>query len=147
MDVLAVASWGGHFEQLRKLRAAWTDASCVLVTTSLLRDASDGDYPIAVVKDCHGWQVFPALVCLFQAIRLVARYRPRCVVSTGALPGLLMAVAGRIAGSRVIWIDSLANAERMSTSGRVALFVADECLTQWPLVAKRQGATYSGSLF
>jgi UDP-N-acetylglucosamine:LPS N-acetylglucosamine transferase len=66
---------------------------------------------------------------------VVLRERPSVVVSTGAAPGYLAIRMGARIGARTIWIDSVANVEELSLSGRMASAVADLCLTQWPHLA------------
>lgn len=59
--------------------------------------------------------------------------RPTFVVTTGSAPGLIgIAIARTFFGARTIWIDSIANYERLSTSGRLARRFANVWLTQWP---------------
>lgn len=77
---------------------------------------------------------------------LVLRRRPRAVISTGALPGVIALAFGRLIGARTIWIDSVANAEEMSMSGRIAKRFADHWFSQWPHVAEAEGAAYEGSV-
>ena len=72
--------------------------------------------------------------------------RPDVVISTGAAPGYFALRLGKLFGARTIWVDSIANAEEMSLSGRLAQRYADLWLTQWPEVAKRDGARYEGRL-
>jgi len=146
-EVLAVGSFGGHFEQLLQLRAAWAGKACLYVTTRRVEAGEIADQPIAFVQDCHTGEVIRAARCLKQMFALFRRYRPKYLVTTGALPGLLAAVAARATGARVIWIDSVANAERLSTSGLHARWLADAHLSQWPEVAERQHSHYAGSLF
>lgn len=149
-DLIAIASFGGHLEELLELRTAWSGLDCLYVTTrpvdAEFTERNDG-VRIEVVPDCHQGQVTRILACSRQVYRLLRTHRPSCIVTTGALPGLIMAVMGRLAGARVIWIDSLANSDTLSGSGRYARWIADRHLTQWPGVAKRDGTHYSGSLF
>ena len=42
-------------------------------------------------------------------------------------------------GCRTLWVDSIANGERLSTSGRLARKVATKVLSQWPDVADAEG--------
>jgi len=63
------------------------------------------------------------------------RERPSVVVSTGAAPGYLAIRCARLMGARTLWIDSVANIEELSMSGRLASTTADLCLTQWPHLA------------
>jgi hypothetical protein len=45
-----------------------------------------------------------------------------------------------------MWIDSIANAQQLSTSGKLAGKFADVWLTQWPSVAKDHGPYYWGAV-
>jgi hypothetical protein len=67
---------------------------------------------------------------------VVLRERPTVVVSTGAAPGYLAIRCARLLGARTVWIDSVANVEELSMSGRLASTTVDLCLTQWPHLAK-----------
>ena len=59
------------------------------------------------------------LVVLWQLVRILIRERPDVVVTTGAAPGFVaLAAAKLLLGCRTIWIDSIANAERLSSSAR-----------------------------
>lgn len=49
-------------------------------------------------------------------------------------------------GANTIWIDSVANAEEMSMSGRVAKHLARSWVSQWEHVAASSGATYAGEV-
>ena len=60
------------------------------------------------------------------------------MVSTGAAPGYLAIRFARMMGARTVWIDSVANVEELSMSGRMASETADLCLTQWPHLAQGQ---------
>ena len=68
------------------------------------------------------------------------------IVTTGALPGVIGIALGRLIGARTLWIDSIANGEEMSQSGRRARMLATRCLSQWPEVAAAERVGYSGSV-
>lgn len=77
-----------------------------------------------------------ALICsALKVLRVLLRERPSVVVSTGAAPGYLAIRFGKLLGARTIWIDSVANVDELSLSGRMASGQADLCLTQWPHLA------------
>jgi hypothetical protein len=59
------------------------------------------------------------------------------VLSTGAALGFLMCFWAKLLGAKVIWLDSIANTERLSMSGRMVRRFADLILSQWPDVAAR----------
>ena len=81
-----------------------------------------------------------AFVPLFAAaVRIVLAERPDAILTTGAAPPLAFMLMGRLIGARTLWIDSIANSERLSSSGRLARRLAHKVVSQWPDVAAREG--------
>ena len=78
--------------------------------------------------------------------RILLKERPEVVVTTGAAPGLVALALARRLGSRTVWIDSIANVERLSTSGEHARRVADVWLTQWEHLARPEGPHFWGAV-
>ena len=101
-----------------------------------------------VVRDATRWDRLGSLVLLFQMARLVLRERPDVVITTGAAPGCFAVIFGRLSGARTIWVDSIANVERMSLSGRLVRPFTGLWLTQWPELAEGKDApSYAGAVF
>lgn len=144
--ILAVASAGGHWQQLMALRPAFEGHRVTYMTTlEGLADRFDAA-PAVTVPDCNRDTPLLALRgAAVIALRLI-RLRPDVVISTGALPGVIALAVGRALRARTIWVDSVANAEELSASGRLARRFADLHLTQWPEVAEAEGSSYAGSL-
>jgi len=67
-------------------------------------------------------------------------------VSTGAAPGYIAVRLGKLLGARTAWIDSVANVEEVSLSGRMVGRHADLWLTQWRHLAKDDGPQYRGEV-
>lgn len=146
ITVLAVASGGGHWEQMMLLRPALDRFETTYVTTNpdaARRDGIDGNLAI---PDANRHVPLAAIRTLASAIRIVVRSRPDVVVSTGALPGLACLIIGRMMGAKTVWIDSMANSEQLSISGRFARPFASLWLTQWQRVADETGAQFAGCL-
>ena len=75
------------------------------------------------------------------------RERLDLVITTGAAPSVLaLGMARTFLRARTIWIDSIANAECMSSSGLQARWAAKVWLTQWEHLAKPEGPQYWGSV-
>jgi UDP-N-acetylglucosamine:LPS N-acetylglucosamine transferase len=72
--------------------------------------------------------------------------RPHVVVSTGASPGFFAMLAGRLLAKKTIWVDSIANVDELSLSGRHVRHFADLWLTQWPHLERESGPRYFGSV-
>lgn len=137
--VLAVASKGGHWRQLMAMSAAFERYDVKFASTS----PELGHYTLSECSRSHWWR---GIVTIVQLIFVMVRLRPDVVVSTGALPGFLALCVARVFGARTVWVDSIANAEEMSLSGRLSKPIAELWLTQWPGVSARTGATYAGAV-
>lgn len=147
--VLAVASGGGHWIQLRRLRPAWAGCAVTYVTTragycdevagDAEEDAEEAPPRFFVVPDANRWQIGRLMRQLAAIAWIVLQTRPHAVVTTGAAPGYFAIRLGRLVGARTIWVDSIANAEELSLSGRRAGPHADLWLTQWEHLAAPGG--------
>jgi UDP-N-acetylglucosamine:LPS N-acetylglucosamine transferase len=82
----------------------------------------------------------------WRALRILLKERPDAIITTGSAPMLIFLMLGRLIGARTLWVDSLANPERMSSSGRIARRLAHETVSQWPEVAAAEGVRYWGSV-
>jgi spore maturation protein CgeB len=67
---------------------------------------------------------------------VILRERPDVIVTTGAAPGYFALRFGKWIGARTIWLDSIANVNELSMSGRIVAQYADLWLTQWPHLAR-----------
>lgn len=157
--VLAIASAGGHWVQLRRLQPAWKGCHVIYVSTSENRRKEivnehreqrvPGPHFYAVV-DATRWEKFKLVKQLFQIITILLRERPHVIISTGAAPGFFALRFGKLLGARTIWVDSIANAEELSLSGRKVKSCADLWLTQWENLAKSEAGEkqplYKGSV-
>jgi len=146
VKVLAASSGGGHWEQLMTMRGAFEDCDIVFATTipGLLTkyDIKDG----IILPDCSRDSIVQSIKCFFAAFYAVIKHRPDVVLSTGAAPGLFCLLAGRVFGKRTVWIDSIANVEKLSLSGKLAGRVATLWLTQWEHLSKANGPHYAGAV-
>lgn len=144
--ILAVASSGGHWIQLLRIRPAFGDHEITFVTTT---DGSRSDV------EGHGFRRvtnatrksgmnFPVMFA--QWVWIILQERPDVIVTTGSAPGMVALAVGKLFRKRTVWIDSIANVERLSTSGRIAGRFADLHLTQWEHLAGPSGPRYMGNV-
>ena len=144
--ILAVASGGGHWVQLLRLRPAFEGARVTYVT---VRRSYASDVPgedLRVVPDATRWNKTKLLAMAVRILWMVATIRPDVIISTGAAPGYFAIRFGRWFGARTCWVDSIANAEELSLSGRKIRSHATKVLSQWPDVAAAEGVEHAGSV-
>ena len=153
--VLAVASAGGHLVQLRRLRPAWDDCDVTYLTTDpgfradIEADAAARGQPrpgYIAVTEANRWQKFRLLKQAAEVVIALLKVRPDVIISTGAAPGFFAIRVGRWMRARTVWVDSIANAEEMSMSGRLARRFATHWLSQWEHVAEAEGAAFLGAV-
>ena len=102
---------------------------------------------VYVVGECNRNSSFQIIRVFFRCTRIIFKERPDVIVSTGAAPGFLACLLGKLIGTKVVWVDSIANVERLSLSGRLVRLIADLCLVQWPDLAERyRGVEYVGAV-
>ena len=144
--VLLVASGGGHWVQLLRLRPAFegTDVAYVCVRSTYAADVPGCRY--FTVNDATRWNKVMLAVMALRILVVLLRVRPDVVVSTGAAPGYFALRFGKLLGARTVWIDSIANVEKLSMTGTLVRRFADRWLTQWPHLAQEGGPEYAGSV-
>ena len=155
--VLAIASGGGHWIQLLRMRPAWEGCDVAYATT---HEGYRQDVSPATADDSSRFHVVPD-ANLSQKLRLVYQFvmvtvvmlreRPDVVVTTGASAGYFALRLAKLLGARTIWVDSIANAAELSLSGQRVQRYADLWLTQWPELARGSSSSnrtpdYRGSV-
>ena len=144
--ILAIASGGGHWVQLMRLRPAFEGAQTTYasVDAALALDVEGCEF--RRFHDANRERKGALLLQILQIAWILLSVRPDVVVSTGASCGYVAIRLGRLLGARTLFIDSIANAERLSLSGHMAARHASLTLTQWPHLAQHNGAQYRGSV-
>lgn len=145
--IMAIASGGGHWVQMRRLMPAFEggEAFYVSVDPSSAADVPGRTY--YTIRDVSRRDRLGFAVLIGQLARILARERPDVVITTGSAPCLFaLGMAKALLRAKTIWIDSIANAERLSSSGAQARRVADVWLTQWEHLARPGGPDYWGAV-
>lgn len=127
------------------LRPTLANYDTHFATTEPAVAAQHGISVAAALPDCNQNTPLKSLQCALASLRLVMRIKPDVIISTGSAPGFFCILAGRLTGARTLWIDSVANAERLSLSGRLSMAIAHQCWTQWGHLASSQ-LRYRGSV-
>ncbi len=153
--VLAVASTGGHWIQLSRLMPAFAGCEVHWLTTAADQEPGLRARARALGQEVAGFHLctdanrnekWRLLKMMTEILGILLKLRPDVVISTGAAPGYAALRLGRLVGARTCWIDSIANAEELSLSGRLAGPHADLFLTQWPEVARPGGPYFRGAV-
>jgi hypothetical protein len=145
--VLLVASAGGHWIELARLSEAFDGHDVQYVSTAAGACSPSGGHKVRVIADGSRSSPHKLIMAAFELSQIMRTFRPELVVTTGAAPGLVALLVGKLHGARTIWVDSIANSEKLSLSGRIAEGFADLWLTQWlHLTARHPRLQYHGQI-
>ncbi len=146
-QILAIASGGGHWTQLLRMRPAFEGCRVTYASTISGHAAQVAGSPFRTVPDANRWERVRSIRCAASVASVLIRVRPDVIVSTGALPGFFAIAFGKVVlRSRTVWVDSIANADELSMSGHHAGRFADVWLTQWEHLATVDGPDFAGSV-
>ena len=145
--VLVVASGGGHWIQMRRLAPVFRDLDVAYVSVNKDYAAEVPGHRFYSVHNVTRRDRFKLAMIVLQLIRILLIERPQVVITTGSAPGVIaLTLAKTLLRAKTIWIDSIANCMKMSTSGMQARHAADVWLTQWPELQKKGGPDYWGAV-
>ena len=144
--VLAVASGGGHWVQLLRLRPAFEDQDVAYVSVHPDYSNDVTGYRFFVINDATRWNKVGLVRMAIRLLVIFLRFRPDVVISTGAACGYFALRFAKLMGASTIWIDSIANVEELSMTGRLVKSYADLWLTQWPELARPEGPYFQGTV-
>ncbi len=142
--IMLVASPGGHFVQLSLVSECLQDMDITVVGT--YEDKPSFMYGDRYFKlsDFSRDNPYIAVKELFECLSIFKKTRPSLIVTTGAAPGLIMLLVGRLFGTKTIWLESIANSRKLSLSGKIAKGLGITVFSQWENVAKLSNVEYHG---
>jgi UDP-N-acetylglucosamine:LPS N-acetylglucosamine transferase len=132
--------------QLLRVAEAFSGHEVVYVTVRPEYRLDVGGSRFFTVVDATRWNKLKLLFLALQVAWIVLRERPHVVFSTGAAPGFMALLCGKLCGAKTVWLDSIANVDELSLSGRKVKRWADLWLTQWPHLARPEGPLYAGAV-
>jgi UDP-N-acetylglucosamine--N-acetylmuramyl-(pentapeptide) pyrophosphoryl-undecaprenol N-acetylglucosamine transferase len=128
-----VASSGGHLELLAAISSVLELYELVWVTPDSNRARAleqRGDRLETI--PFYGRKPLKLLRHLARVVPLLVRERPRVVVTSGAGPAVPFCVLARMAGARIVFVETMARVTNASISGRILSRVAHRSMVQWP---------------
>lgn len=144
--ILAVASGGGHWVQLLRLRPAFDGAEVHYATVDGSSAAMVAPAPLHVYPDANKDTKLRLIAAALRLLVIVLKVRPDVVISTGAAGGYFAIRFAKMIGARTIFVDSIANARYLSVTAQMCRGLADEVLSQWPQVARQSGTQCWGAV-
>lgn len=131
---MLAGSAGGHLDLLKAVAPGVTETRRVVwVTSQTSRGEAlrEHDSTVELVPE-FGRDPRAAARNVLRAARIVARHRPRVLVSAGAGVVVPLSLLARLAGARLIFVETMARVTSPSQTCRLLSRFAARTLVQWP---------------
>ena len=153
--VLFIASTGGHLNELLQLSSMFNKYDFHLVTEKTKSNSYlKRDYKKRVSYLVYGTKlhlfsyIFKLTYNCLKSLFLYFKYRPDYIITTGTHTAGPMCCIGKIFGSKIIYIETLANSKTKTATGRLLYHIADLFIVQWEDMLKLYPkAKYGGWIY
>lgn len=153
--VLFISSTGGHLSEMLQLSCLFEKYDYQIITEKTKNNLDLIEkYPKRVKflifgsKDHIITYPFRLLANCFKSLYFYLRFQPDVIVTTGAHTAGPMCCLGKIFGSKIIYIESFANINTKTVTGRLIYRFADCFIVQWKGMLKLYPkAVYGGWIY
>lgn len=153
--VLFIASTGGHLDELMQLKPMFEDYNYHIITEKTksnlsLQDKYPGrvNYLVYGTKDKLLAYPFKLIYNCFKSVFLYFKIRPKYIITTGTHTAVPICYLGKIFGSKIIFIETFANRNTKTLSGRLVYPIANLFIVQWQDMLKLYPkAIYGGWIY
>ena len=153
--VLFISSTGGHLNELLQLKPMFNRYDYHIITekdkTNEYLEKEYGNrmhyLPYGTRSKIFSYIFKYAYLCI-KTIFLYAKIRPKYIITTGTHTAGPMCYLGKIFGSCIIYIETYANRNRKTATGRLIYPIADLFIVQWEeMLNLYPKAVNGGSIF
>jgi len=151
--VLFISSTGGHFDELLQLKPLFKKYNSYIITE---KDKSNES-----LKEIYGDKMYflpygtRAKLCTYifkyfylKTVYLYFKIRPKVIITTGTHTAGPMCIIGKIFGSKIIYIETIANTNKKTATGKLIYPIADLFIVQWEEMLKLYPkAIYGGTIY
>lgn len=153
--VLFISSTGGHFNELMQLKPMFEKYDYHIITE---KDKTNKDLVQQYEKKIYFLpygtrsKIFSYIIKYFylcmKTVFLYFKLRPKYIVTTGTHTAGPMCYFGKLFGSKIIYIETFANSNTKTVTGRLIYPIADLFIVQWKEMLKLYPkAVYGGSIY
>ena len=141
--VMFISSTGGHFNELMKLELLFKDYKVTVVTESssnkkkLKKEYKKYNIHFLLKKSRFKiLSLIKLLINCWISLFYFIMYRPKYIVTTGAHTAGPMCCIGKIFRSKIIFIETMANINTPTKTGKIIYKFADLFIVQWEEMLK-----------
>ena len=153
--VLFISSTGGHLSELLQLSPLFEKYDYNIIT--------EKDKTKEYLKQIYGKKIhflpygtrskifsyiFKYLFVCIKTVYYYFKLRPKVIITTGTHTAGPMCILGKIFGSKIIYIETFANSNKKTATGRLIYPIADLFIVQWEDMLKLYPkSVYGGSIY
>lgn len=153
--VLFIASTGGHLNELMQLAPLFEKYDYHIIT--------EKDKANEILKEKYGEKLdflpygtrakivsyfFKYFYLCLKTVYLYFKIRPEVIITTGTHTAGPMCILGKIGRSKIIYIETFANINKKTATGKLIYPIADLFIVQWEEMLKLYPkAVYGGSIY
>ena len=153
--VLFISSTGGHLNELLQLKPLFKEYNYHIITEKNQTTVGlKKEYGNRINFLVYGTRIrlfeyiFKFAYNCLKSLVLYIKIRPKYIVSTGTHTAVPMCYLGKIFGSKIIFIETFANRNTKTLSGRMVYPIADLFIVQWEEMLKLYPkAVYGGAIY
>lgn len=151
IKILFVASAGGHLEETLALKSLENRYNTVLITEKTENDITywqDKCYYMHKVNRKEIKSLIIYIGIFFKSLVILLKEKPQIIISTGAMIAFPTCLLGKLMGKKIIYIETMANINSKSMTGKIVYKFADLFIVQWESMKKLYPkAVYGGKVF
>lgn len=152
--VLFISSEGGHFSELLQLTKTMNKYNSFIVTEkNFLSDESKINYGTRIkfllnTKPKKPSYIILAPINILYSLYYFIKINPDVIITTGAHTAVAMCYIAKLFGRKIIYIETFANLESKTVTGRLVHPIADAFVVQWKSMLKLYpDAIYLGGVY
>lgn len=128
------ASSGGHYEQLLMLRPLMKKYDSFVVTEEILYKTQIQNERMYYLKQVNRKEktfLFHMITNLIRSLKIYVKEKPDVVICTGVLAMIPICLIAKVAGKKLIYIESFAKVTSATLTGKLLYRYADQFYVQW----------------
>ncbi len=136
--VMFISSTGGHLDEIMQLKPLFKKYDYHIVTekdkmTVKLKEqyGKKISYLVYGTRNKMISYIFKLTYNCILSLGMYIKYRPKYIVTTGAHTAGPMCCIGKIFGSKIIYIETFANINKKTITGKIIYHFADLFIVQW----------------
>ena len=149
--ILFISSTGGHLSEMLQLKSMFKKYDYHIITEKTksnlkLKQEYKGkvNYLVYGTKDHLFSYPFKLLYNCFKSLFLYFKIHPDYIITTGAHTAGPMCCIGKIFGSKIIYIETFANINTKTVTGKLLYPIADLFIVQWTNMKKNYPKSIDG---